>query len=389
MVKFKKKAQALTELAIFGSILLMLLGILLHYGMKYNFQQQAMQEAFRRALGVVATSTASTQKDNLSASYLVVRDRHVPDPLDPFGMGPIVSVSSQASVSRNFKTHESASDKNGLPKIFIDINNQNFSAGGEERNFLYTAAFRDIKNVPVEELVDDYDCDGNGIVEEDEGSKYSCIYGSKDIGWWELEEGQCLCEKVTKKNPQTGENEEVCPEGYATKNIRVIDDCAGEIVSMEAVNKRCNQIKDANIDEPWYCDPVDKQSLFSFSVVEEPAMGLQPSFIQNTTANNKLSKKESSSGIFTENNLNWKVSTYRGIVYNDNLDDKGFSKDVAHVGGVKPVGKVDVKTLETIANIACRGDESCKEQVLMTGILSDVCQNGSCTTQTRESTTNW
>ena len=54
-----KKGQAILELAIFGAILIMLLGALINYGLRYNYQQLAMQRAFRKALGTSATSSVA------------------------------------------------------------------------------------------------------------------------------------------------------------------------------------------------------------------------------------------------------------------------------------------------------------------------------------------
>jgi len=318
-----KKAQALTELAVFGSILLMLLGILLHYGLKYNAQQRVTQEAFRKALGVVAKNIAAGNSE-LSASYMVMKDENMPSPENPFGMGSVVSVGSQASVMRDHRMMDGPSAKSDLPKMYMDIGGQDFSVGSEERKYLYTAAFRDEKNIPSSYAYSNTcDCDGDGV--SDETSKYGCAYGAKGTGWWILGDGICTCEKVSKTNPQTGEDELVCPEQCSTVNIRIADECEGELVNLETVNKRCNQISRMGINSPWYCDAAKKKDLFALSNTKDAAMGLQPDSTQKTKVNNILRKQESLLGITTTEIYNWQVTTDREIIYNNNIDDKGFA----------------------------------------------------------------
>ncbi|MBU3934115.1 MAG: pilus assembly protein [Candidatus Omnitrophica bacterium] len=108
-----KKGQAILELAVFGSILIMLLGVLVSYGLKYNFQQQVMQEAFRKALGVTAVR---------HSTYVLIKDRHIPDPSNPFGIGAVVPAMSSASVTRDYRLHETADTEDELPRLYLDIN---------------------------------------------------------------------------------------------------------------------------------------------------------------------------------------------------------------------------------------------------------------------------
>ena len=110
-----KKGQAILELAIFGSILIMLLGILINYGLKYNFQQQVMQEAFRKALGVTAVKRSS---------YVLIKDRHIPDPSNPFGIGGLAPVTSSASVTRNYELHKTADSEAELPRMYLEVNGE-------------------------------------------------------------------------------------------------------------------------------------------------------------------------------------------------------------------------------------------------------------------------
>ncbi len=87
----KDKAQSLTELATFGSVLLLVMSFFVRYGLQYIYQQDIKMRAFRMAL-----SDASTAPDG-SSSLVVVKDKHIPDPQDTFGIGSGVSVPDQAN----------------------------------------------------------------------------------------------------------------------------------------------------------------------------------------------------------------------------------------------------------------------------------------------------
>ncbi|MDD5465677.1 MAG: hypothetical protein PHP73_05005 [Candidatus Omnitrophica bacterium] len=94
MVYFNKKAQSLTELSAFGSVLLLALSFLISYGMRYNYQQDIQMRAFRTALAEAYNVT----RPDASASVVLLNDKHVPDPRDMFGVGNIVPVQAEAEV---------------------------------------------------------------------------------------------------------------------------------------------------------------------------------------------------------------------------------------------------------------------------------------------------
>jgi len=354
MAKLQSKTQSLSELAIFGSILLMLLGVLLNYGLKYNAQQQTAQEAQRKALTIAANSLADGKENDISVNYLVVKDKHIPDPANPFGLGSVVAVSAQASVTRDYRTFMTAANKDALPKIFIDVNNQEFNAAGEKRNYLYTAAFRDINNIPEGELYSEEGCDCNndGEIDEDEEktSKYDCVYGSEKTGWWQREEGVCACATEMRLNSNTGETEVYCP----CYNIRITDDCAGEIVSYEAVKKRCAQIERFGIDKPWYCNDGEKEKLFAFSgrKMEDRTMGIQQDYSQTAVTKGDLKKQEDSKAITNTIKVDFKNIIERTLVYNDNVDESGGSKNEVNIIGNNVVSTLSIVTCE-------KGEEGC------------------------------
>ena len=119
-----KRGQAILELAIFGSLLIMLLGILLNYGLRYNAQQQVTQHAFRKAL--VKAYDAPYPGKPISTTEVMVNDLHIPDPGHAFGLGSVTPVSSSASLIRNPKMELTPDNSSEAPQIDININGEVF-----------------------------------------------------------------------------------------------------------------------------------------------------------------------------------------------------------------------------------------------------------------------
>lgn len=105
----REKGQALLELAIFGSLLLLLLGALLNYGLNADYSQQVFMKTFREAL---------RRANGGSASVIVVRDRYIPNPANPFAIGSPLPVSASASVTKDFDLRH----HQGRPPLTIDAN---------------------------------------------------------------------------------------------------------------------------------------------------------------------------------------------------------------------------------------------------------------------------
>jgi|GEM_PF-4891372 len=120
-----KKAQALIELAFFGSILLLCLSMLLRYGMQANYQQNIQMQAFRKAMK--AAYYKSGPAANISLT--MVKDKSIPDPQDPWGFGERFPMGAGASVAwdsniqalyiDDFSESPARSD---LPRQIIEIN---------------------------------------------------------------------------------------------------------------------------------------------------------------------------------------------------------------------------------------------------------------------------
>ncbi len=85
-----KKAQSITEMAIFGVLLLVALSFLVRYGMVYNNRQKANMLVFKRAL-----QEAFTQD---SSSMVLVNYENISNPQDRFGIGDRQTFQSSANI---------------------------------------------------------------------------------------------------------------------------------------------------------------------------------------------------------------------------------------------------------------------------------------------------
>jgi hypothetical protein len=123
-----KKGQALVELAIFGSILLFCLAMLIQYGLDANYQQQAQMEAFRK------TQKLAFYKDGLGAStsLVIIKDKAMPDPRDQWGFAerqPIVgagSVTWNTNLAATYvKLYTDTPYAQDLPTLYFEVDKAN------------------------------------------------------------------------------------------------------------------------------------------------------------------------------------------------------------------------------------------------------------------------
>jgi len=84
-----RRGQALTELALFGSVLLLVMGFLVRYGMTMNYRQGLSMQTYRAAY-----KKAKVENDKLiesrtgarSIAYTKIVERAIPDPSNQFGL---------------------------------------------------------------------------------------------------------------------------------------------------------------------------------------------------------------------------------------------------------------------------------------------------------------
>lgn len=86
-----RKAQALTEFMILGSLIIIAFAFLINYSEKINRQQSIIQQAFRAAL-------KEAWNANNAAQYTKVAFRRMPSIVKPMELGQLQSFSGSASV---------------------------------------------------------------------------------------------------------------------------------------------------------------------------------------------------------------------------------------------------------------------------------------------------
>ena len=242
----KNTGQALLELSIFGALFLVFLGALISYGLKFNYQQHVMQRTFRKALYY---SNLKQRGDKGNINYLSIEDRHVPDPLDTFGVGVVSTYQSYVSLMRDYEMYKSADDETSLPSIAIDFKGLSSCPGSrlspigsKPPCFYLTAGF----------AIDRADGDtylflgDSNTCPNDRGTKfkkYAFIFGESNVIKYEH-----------MNDPwKPGKDEDEDWHGL----IRVIDSCEGEILSYSSCAQQCKLITD-----PEYCKRICEKEIF-------------------------------------------------------------------------------------------------------------------------------
>lgn len=126
-IRYSRKAQSMTELAVFGALLIVGLAYLLRYGIQYNEQQRLKMETFRRAMG------EAYQKGE-SPAIVAVKDFSLPEPGDRFGIGSRTTVQSTAQV---IWSNELYSSSNSLPSSTADEATQLNAAAQPSLSYLF------------------------------------------------------------------------------------------------------------------------------------------------------------------------------------------------------------------------------------------------------------
>jgi hypothetical protein len=375
MKKAQENAQALLELAVFGTILLMLLGVLLYYGLHYNNSQKFRQRAFRGAMA--AAAVAYNPGDTpMSATYVMLRDKHIPDPQDPWGIGFVSTVSASAtSPTRTNHLEFSPDTRDDLPRIIISIQGVTSCPSGTVYGHL---------GPPCQFLAAGFRTENN--VREDSIKRYRLVYGGAQgcesvsgtqcTKWGPLilpdeeqkvEEGEDYCDDVIRVTCPGSSNtcSADCAEDRSgdccIRMIRYIDSAEGEIVDRDTLIRQCRMIVDRRVcrkecnfgkkeeeedydcteicaptmNIPWYCanytefDTLDDR--YVFPVIDNmfiladahKAMALQPDYIKRARQDNELRKREDAAAIVTRDTWDWNERTEKAIIYKRYHDRSG------------------------------------------------------------------
>ncbi len=128
--KFMGKGQALTEVAIFGSILLFCMAILVQYGLQANYQQEVEMEAFRKAQKMAFERSGP----NAATSLVLLKDKPFPDSRDQFGFAERNTVAAGQGVvwdtdqSAQYVKKFTETPKQGdLPAMYFEIDKANLT----------------------------------------------------------------------------------------------------------------------------------------------------------------------------------------------------------------------------------------------------------------------
>lgn len=274
-----RKGQAITEIGVLGAIILFLLSILLTYGLRFNYQQEVSQHAFRRSMAIAA-------RYGSGAPYSLFYDKHIPNPADAQGVGSVVGTSAAYSITRTYRAMQ-------MPETIDQIANITIGFGrgmlGIREVGFKTARFNNFFWKP---------CNHDAL------KHLQLIFGATNV----QSTGHA-------PNPDPMNPEEVAIAA------RVVDPCLGDILSYESCQNQCKMFTDfsfcfdqcwtntgsemncqnvcrSGLEAPDYCADLD--GLFAYiHEGHEKIMGVQPDVIQFSQRNDAMNKRESSAGIST------------------------------------------------------------------------------------------
>lgn len=125
--------QTATELAIFGSILVFVIGVLISYTVAFNSNLQLQMEAFRMAMETSHGIDGYEVSEDIplarrKATIIYIQDRDYPDISNAFGIMGRSAVSAQASLAFNrYLYYVQTDNPKDLPVIDMYINGRQFS----------------------------------------------------------------------------------------------------------------------------------------------------------------------------------------------------------------------------------------------------------------------
>lgn len=340
--------QALVELAVFGSMLLLVMGVLVSYGLNATFTQQAKMASFRRALAESVSlpdpfdadcrgkGTQHVDCPKLGAGNVsLLDDRHVLNPSDPFGIGSMLPFTASASVIRDYEMHVSPdpidpAGEAALPRQDIVLQGLGVDCPSQGQG-CKTQGFR-----------------REFGISEDSMERYAEVYGQGRVCWLEKCGATRVCQEYTfEPNPETGELVQICVT-FLVDPI-VLDPCEGEIINHAGCIKQARMIVD-----PEECEracrasrPLGESGAECGSICSEPMgqsawylqgryqdgegqwvfpelealftgiknLGLQPGYVRRNTVNNRLVKAETRTQVSTTTTRSWRQEAARRVVH--------------------------------------------------------------------------
>jgi len=125
---FPSQAQTSTELAVFGAILVFILGIMIRYSLGVNYSQSQTLKAMRLAMAESFKSAEAGHSERNTTTVIFIEDRTTAD-VNKFGSlsrSPFVA-SASATFSKNLYMPADYQEPHALPVMDMFINGKHFS----------------------------------------------------------------------------------------------------------------------------------------------------------------------------------------------------------------------------------------------------------------------
>ncbi len=328
----ERRGQALVEVAVFGTIFLMIVGALITYGLRFDYNQRAQQQAFRRALKI------ASDRETGGGRYMLMEDRYIPDPTDPFGIGRSMPVVAAADVIRtdqlDARAGESA-DPNDLPTLVMDVQlgwtNDPADTPVMRRHIFRNAGFR-------------YERKAAGHTEA-EIDKYKLIYGDVfevndttvrivDPCSGHLADYNTCYEQATMLVDEDY-CRSTCERSSSESDVNCTDLCGQVLNPPNQVNRTAFN---SAAGGPWYAVGADaSKGYWRFPVLDElfgrdpsgtgtigPApTGLSPDITSTVSRDISINKMETTDRIVTQQSAGMRERATRQMVVHDNLNSLG------------------------------------------------------------------
>ncbi|MFB3918945.1 MAG: hypothetical protein ACE14U_02630 [Candidatus Velamenicoccus archaeovorus] len=315
-----KKGQALLELAVFSTIFLTILTAIVAYGLRYSYNQRAQMLAFRRAMKI------ASDRNYGSGSYMLIQDRHIPDPAETFGIGSTAPFVGVASVTRDPEMDAQAADASSLPATVIDMETTGVDGAMEPlaRIVAKNAGFRRETGVS-EEMLKKYELIYSDVVDEEGGNVRiidSCVGEMINFD-------SCYSQAVKIVDVDTCYN-------YCLITVTQDEDTNCSTICNQAMNppNQNNTSYNSAVGGAWYAANWRvEDGKYVFPVLNEissrvsehaKSMGIQQDTVTHSKRSTKIRKIETTSNLVTDENATWEDNNVRQFVTMNALQPNGY-----------------------------------------------------------------